>query len=882
MTKRPVKIAAVLLLTVAGLTLHAVDIFGERITKDDFKRIKADQWHLVGKNIIASGNVHIPFGNFEVRADQAVLNLESQDLEAVGNITLHRWQHAKTVVEPDKLEELTHLSGVRVRILGSTGDIWGKRKIQIDISRPADSISAQRISGNLKTGYLSFDRAKLRFRNLICRVESGERKPDGVFILRNAEMSACGYLEYDNGHYSIGAGKMTLTPFAPESFDLKDKDFGSGTGDYSVWLTNGWAKIYGVPLLWLPAFYKPRDESPGIASVVFGKSGEWGYFVSFRKRFKLMDYPSSTVQLMGDYYSARGFGYGANGHFDLDNSRTSFFAYSIYDNHPYKESDYHKYRLKVPLNRWNFRLSNVSHITPRLDFRAAAEFTSDYFFTRDFFNARYSVDPQPSTYAALEQQFDMLSVSLYFRLRVNRFYSTVEKIPEARIDLHRQQIFNTPLYYQGDLSANYMRMHWMKFDSRPDEKLNLKDYKLKNYEAFRFDTTHFVYLPLQKFGFSLIPRAGFKLTAYSNSSKHPVSSADLIKLFTAANPTSTGVGGLNNYDHKGGSRVRVVGELGAEASFKIHNTWQNARSDFLGIDGLRHVMRPYINYTYISKPNVDRKYLFYFDDIDRIEKENFFRFGLENRLQTRDGDSGLREYFSMENYWDLHLEKSTEDSSLSNVGNFCTKLSFKPIKGLTFSTEFSIDLGGNNEEVEPYRRKGGRSRNVGLQAKWLNRWNLSISYEPVKDFVFTFAYEYYRPYNARSAYSMGSTFELLEAGSYFNCYRSKRTETFRFGVRMPLTPDRRTFGAFNMTYDVLKGGFSTVGFMITRQFHCVEVIGSLVFDRDDDASSGWDTKFAIQLRLLGLEMPVQSETNRMLSRANDVTFDGADRSKNFW
>ena len=881
--KNLVKIALLLTLAFAGIVLHGVEILGEKITKEDFRRIKADQWRLVGKNIIASGNVHIPFGNFELRADQAVVNIESRDFEAVGNISLHRWQHGKVMVEPEKLEELSHRSGVRIKVIGSTGDIWGNHKIQLEVSRAADSITAHRICGNIRTGYFNFDRAQLRFRNFVCRVESGERKPDGIIILNKAEMSACGYLEHDNAHYSIAAERMQLTPFAPDSFDPDEQEFGSGTGDYAIWLTNGWGKIYGVPLLWLPAFYKPRDESPGICSVVFGKSSNWGYYVSMRKRFRFSDYPAFSVQLMGDYYSLRGFGYGANGFVALENSRTDFFAYSIYDNHPYKETDYRRYRLKVPLNRWNFRISNVSHITPRLDFRGAVEFTSDYYFTRDFFYPRYSANPQPSSYAALEQQFDIFSVSLYFRLRVNRFYSTVEKIPEARIDLHRQQIFNTPFYYQGDLSANYMRMRWIEFDSDPKKKLNLKKYDLDDYEAFRFDTTHFIYLPLQKYGFSLIPRAGFKLTAYSNSSKHAVSSSELIRLFSAASPTSAGLGNLNNYDHKGGAQVRVVGELGAEASFKIHNTWQNARSDFFGIDGLRHVMRPYINYTYISKPNVDRKYLFYFDDIDRIEKENFFRFGLENRLQTRNGDEGLREYFSMENYWDLHLEKSTENGDLSNVGNFCTKLTFKPIRGLTFSTDFSIDLGGNNEELEPVRRRGGRERKVGLQAKWLNRWSLSVTYEPVKDFAFTFSYRYYRPYNARSAYSMGSTFELLDAGSYFNCYRSSRSETFSFGARMPLTPDRRTFGAFNISYDVLKGGISTIGFMVTRQFHCVEVIASLVFDRRDDVDdSGWDTNFAIQLRLLGLEMPVHSETNRMLSRANDVSFGGGKNSKNFW
>ena len=881
--KRGIGIAILLLLlTAAGLQLRGANVFGDKVTKEDFKRIKADSWRLVGKNIIVSGNVYVPFGNFELYADQVVLNLESHDLEAVGNIALHRWEHAKQPVEPDKLEELSNLAGVRIKVVGSTGDIWGNRKVTVEVARMADSITAHRITGNLDTGYMSFDRAQLRFRNFVCRAESGERKPDGIFILNKAEMSACGYLEHDNGHYSIGANQVKLIPFEVDTFDLKDQDLGAGTGDYAVWLTNGWAKIYGVPILWLPAFYKPRDESPGICSLVFGKSSSWGYFISMRKRFNLYEYPFVSVQLMGDYYSLRGFGYGANGRFDLDNSRTDFFAYSIFDNHPYKTKDYHRYRLKVPSDRWNFRVSNVSHITPRLDFRGAVEFTSDYYFTRDFFNGRYSANPQPSSYAALEQQFDIFSTSLYFRLRVNRFYSTVEKIPEARIDLHRQQIFNTPFYYQGDLSASYMQMRWIKFDYRPKNE-RLRDYDLDNYEAFRLDTTHFIYLPLQKYGFSLIPRAGFKITAYSNSSKEPVSSSELIQLFTAANPTSTGLGNLKNYDHKGGSRVRVVGELGAEASFKIHNTWQNVRSDFLGIDGLRHVMRPYINYTYISRPNVDRKYLFYFDDIDRIEKENFFRFGLENRLQTRNGDEGLREYFSMENYWDLYLEKSDESPELSNVGNFCTKLTFKPIRNLTFSTEFSIDLGRNNEDLPPFRRRNGRESDAGLKAKWLNRWDLSVTYEPIKDFAFTFKYQYYRPYNSRSAYSMGSTFELLDAGSYFNCYRSRRTETFSFGARAPLTPDRRTFGAFNLTYDVLKGGITTFGFMVTRQFHCVEVIASLVFDKVDEIDDkGWDTNFAIQVRLLGLEMPVQNETNRMLTRANDVSFGGNETSKGFW
>ena len=849
---------------------RGANILGDKVTKEDFKRIKADHWRLVGKNIIASGNVYVPFANFELTADQVVINLETRDLEAVGNLSLQRWISVVGTVEPAKLEELSRTSGIRVELIGISCNIWGDYKAKIRVSQPADRISAHRIAGNLRTRYFSFDDAQLQFRHIVCKAKSGEHKPDGRIELVDAEISACSYLAHDNSHYSIGAGKMVLTPFAPDSFEYRN-DGNVGTGDYSVWMTNGLVRIYGVPLLWLPAFYKPRDETLGLFSLTWGKSSNWGYYVMLRKRFRFSDYPASSVQLMGDYYSLRGFGYGANGHFDLENSRTHFFAYSIHDNHPYKESDYHKYRLKIHGDRYNFRISNVTHLTPRLDFRGAFEYTSDYFFTRDFFNERYNADPQPSTYAALEQTFDAFSVSVYGRFRINREYSTVEKMPEVRVDLHRQQIFNTPLYYQGDLSAAYMRMRWIEFDrnvTKPDKFGNVKRFAdLDDYDALRLDTTHFIYLPLQKNSFSLIPRAGVKITAYSNTSKNPVSTDDLITLFNAAKPDSAnGFFSLNNYDRKGGSEVRVVGELGAEASFKLHNTWRDARSKLLGIDGLRHVMRPYINYTYICKPNVDRDHIYYFDDIDRIEKENFFRFGLENRLQTRDGDSGIRDYFSMENFWDLHLEKS--DDGLSNIGNFCTLIAFRPIRSLTISTSFSIDAGGNNDDLPPVIRHG-RERNVGLRAKWLNRWDLSISYEPVKDFKFSFSYQYNRPYISRSAYSMGTTLMQLDAGSYFNCYRTSRSETFSFGVSMPLTPDRRTFGAFRMSYDVLDGGISNISFMVLRRFHCFEVIGTLAFESDDDASSGWDTNFSIQARLLGLEMPVGNSSNRMLSRANE-------------
>ena len=119
----------------------------------------------------------------------------------------------------------------------------------------------------------------------------------------------------------------------------------------------------------------------------------------------------------------RGFGYGATSVISTEESRSEFFAYSSYDRDVYANDDYYRYRVSVPSARYDFRISNVTHITPRLDFRGVFELSSDLYFTRDFFDERYAADPQPATYAALEQQFDHFSASFYIRPRVSSFYT---------------------------------------------------------------------------------------------------------------------------------------------------------------------------------------------------------------------------------------------------------------------------------------------------------------------------------------------------------------------------------------------------------------------------------------------------------------------------
>ena len=847
--------------------LHSATLGSSKLQFSSLKRINADSWSIVGKNIVVSGNVYLPFGDLELFADRAVINVENKDVEISGNVRFYRWQNIVGSVTPERLAELEDMPNVLVAVTGLTGNFWGEKSIAVNASSLTDNLKAQRLVGNLESGYFSFEDAELKFQTFVCRAKFGERKSDGIIQVRDAEISSCEYLANENAHYSISCGEAQLKPHITEFYGLEHLD--TDVGDHTVFLTNGFFKVYGVPLLWLPVFYKPKDESPGLISVQWGKSSDWGYYLLMSKRFRLYDYPGIFVNLEGDYYSARGFGYGGEVRISTEESRTQMLAYSLWDVNEYKTDDYYKYRIRVPKGRYDFRIANVTHLTPRLDFRGVFEKLSDPYFVRDFFEWRYNADPNPATYVSLEQQFDHFSAALYFRPQVNSFYTTVQRLPGFRIDVPRQELFGTNLYYQGDMSLDYMKMNWIEFDRKPERYY--ADSDLEGYKSFRFDTTHFLYYPLRFDWLNIVPRAGFKLTGYSKTSEEKVNTEELLKLFSAADPEGTRAYHLHNYDDRGGSRLRFAGELGVEMSTKLYNTWQDVKSTWLLLDGLRHVMRPYVNYTYIPEPTVDRDHLYYFDDTDRIDAQNFIRFGVENRLQTRDKNE-IRNYLSMENYWDLHFNRNEGD--LSRVGDFCTILTATPFKGFSISTEFAIDAGNNNGEVPDTIRNGRNAGKTGLAIDWLNRWTLSLDYSPIDDVKFNFSYNYRRPYASRSAYSMGSMLTQFDSGSFFDKYYTDYDETFSFGMSLPLTPDRRTFGAYNLEYDVQRGYVTSHTFQLRRLFHCFEVTFDLMFEQEcsgEARNKHTDISYGFSIYLTGMTGPLQQGQNSVLNSVSGLS-----------
>jgi len=237
----------------------------------------------------------------------------------------------------------------------------------------------------------------------------------------------------------------------------------------------------------------------------------------------------------------------------------------------------------------------------------------------------------------------------------------------------------------------------------------------------------------------------------------------------------------------------------------------------------------------------------------------------------------------MENYWDFHFQPQ---QGFNNIGDFCTKLTMNPFKGLTISTFFSIAAGGgddevygkdspNNKSAHEIRRNGRVINNPGLDLSWLNRWNFSVSYTPIQDVVFNFQFNYQNAYRTQSVYSMGSSLSDIESGSAFNKLYLANTQQISFGMSIPLTPDRRTFGQYQIFYDVYAGFSPSQRFSIIRKFHCWEVAAEIDIstqnESNDDGSSSkqTETSFYITAYLTGLITPLQDAQNTMIKESRD-------------
>jgi len=432
------------------------------------------------------------------------------------------------------------------------------------------------------------------------------------------------------------------------------------------------AVIYlgGVPVFYFPYMKRLLDERANHWSFTPGYRNKFGPFLLSTYQFTVNDAIDGAVH--ADYRQERGFGGGPDLNLHLGRwGETSLKYYYLHDEDPGEDD----FGYDIPADRHMASLAYKA--MPFTNFMALARirYLGDELIQHDFFETEHRSNPQPSTFLDLNKLWSNFSLDVYTQVRVNDFLETVERLPEVKLTGFRQQIGNTPIYYESESSAGFYRRLFAQTNSLATGQ---------DFDAARADTYHQITLPWNFFGWlNIAPRAGGRFTYYTEADGD----------------------GATTFEE-----TRGVFNTGAEITAKASRLWAGATNGFLEVDGLRHIIEPAANYVYVPEPDTRPGALPQFDyelaslrllpidfpdynAIDSIDTRHAVRLGLRNRLQTKRAGR-LEDLLRWEAYSDWRLEPEADQLAFGDV---CSDLLFQPRSWLALESIVRYDT--DNERL---------------------------------------------------------------------------------------------------------------------------------------------------------------------------------------
>ena len=510
-----------------------------------------------------------------------------------------------------------------------------------------------------------------------------------------------------------------------------------------------------VPIMFFPYMKANLDRKGNQWSLTPGYRSRFGGFLLSTYQYQALT--NLTADLHFDYRSKRGVGLGPDFTYDLGRfGKGKTETYYLSDDIPGLDS------LGTPISNNRFRFQVNHRVTIRTNITAKLSFNklSDNNINRDFFEAEYRRNTQPRSYLEIEQLGPNFSLALLAQPRVNDFYERIERLPEVKLSAFRQQVGNTPLYYESESSAGYLGHQFMN---------NISN----DFFATRVDTWHQLVVPHTFFGWlNLVPRVGGRSTYYTQAD---------------------GNGQMLREER------RNVFNTGVEANFRASRTYGNVTNRFWSLNALRHIIQPSFNYVYVPTPSalppelpqfdseipslrwLPNEYPYY-NSIDSIDAQNVVRLGLRNKLQTKRGPDGtIDDFVNWNVFTDLRIDPRADQT---DFGDFNSELDLRPRDWLNLHSymRYSID------ESE------FRLANHRLSIYPDDIWSLSLGHLYLRDeldywgtgnnvFYSSLYYRFNENWGARLNHQFEARDGTLEEQSY-TLYRDFRSWTGAFSFRV--------------------------------------------------------------------------------------------------
>jgi hypothetical protein len=538
-------------------------------------------------------------------------------------------------------------------------------------------------------------------------------------------------IKTDKQPYLVAGEKVT--PISEDAFLVSKGSFTTHDSDKpDFWLQAKTMRVYqndrvifqnvtfyvrNVPIFWWPYMYQSLDESFSyMISPAYLSS--WGPSILGRVTMPLTDDIKAVFRL--DYRYRRGLAFGFEPDIRFGTDKQSWARIRTYflkdDNPEINQTSI----VRPPISEGRYRVSLQSRTKFTEDITGIANITklSDEFVLQDFFQSEFQLNPQPDNIVAVTKTNPNYTLTAIGRFQANNFFQQTERLPEVVLDVKRLPIFGGPIFYEGETGLAELHRSFADGSGFDD------------YSTLRLDSFHQFTYPNTYFGWlSVVPRVGFRATYYDTTrdlgkTVFDRSTDPLIPDFIVPDKTPL---------FTAGPKLRTVFNGGVESSFKITRTWDDAQSSALGLDGLKHVIQPFVNFSWVSSNISDPAEILQFDrfqgssqllpvdfpqftSVDSIDSWTILRIGVRNRLLTRRDDSTVS-WLDLETYMDVNFDNPFDRTPYSNLFN---RLNFTPLPWMSF----------------------GIAAQVPAFDKGFTEINTNVNIQPISNLQISFAHRY--------------------------------------------------------------------------------------------------------------------------------------------
>ena len=529
--------------------------------------------------------------------------------------------------------------------------------------------------------------------------------------------------------YLVKEGVFTTHDSSQPSFFMRAKTVRIYPNDRIVF-SNCTLYVGRTPVFWYPYLYQSLNEDSGFTFSP-GYTGVWGGYLLTNTMFPISENVAGKFRL--DLYADRGVGVGFEARWGAEKRSNSsnfteatqsktearqreikgsgenwgrFISYYINDSTP----GTNKTGLgREPIDPQRYRVSfqDRTYLTEDIYSTININKLSDKRFLQDFEETTFKENPNPDNLLAITKWDEDFSAILMMRKQFNADQDGTEKLPEFALDIKRQPFFKTALFYDSETSVGEYRRNFADQSIFPD------------FSAFRADTYHQLSRPGTYFGWlSVNPHLGVRATYYSESGFIEQVLSDRTVTSTTIGPdglpvtTTSTVQDTSQELRSRGSLFRAAVTAGLEMSFKFSKAYEQVQSRTWGLDGLRHVVQPYMNASFVytnQSPDEILQFDRYnrttqpapidfpqFNAIDGLDNWSIVRLGVRNRFQTR-RDNQTMNWLELDTYFDVNIDRPdfgnasllSDDGTFSNVYN---NLRWQPIPWVSLSIGSQLPL----------------------------------------------------------------------------------------------------------------------------------------------------------------------------------------------